>query len=105
MPVTKLYTFNLTCVILLVALYGVAFSLGDKWNEIKKLYGFTNEEMFQIFNTKAIDYAVETGKTIRFTQDPRLYIGSSLYDEWVYLQTQYDYYDLLLDEGYYYAIK
>lgn len=61
--------------------------------------------MFQIFNTKALDYAVETGKTIRFTQDPRLYIGSSLYDEWVYLQTQYDYYDLLLDEGYYYAIK
>ena len=26
MPVTELYTFNLTCVILLVALYGVALN-------------------------------------------------------------------------------
>ncbi|MBP1561648.1 MAG: response regulator [Oscillospiraceae bacterium] len=30
MPVTKLYTFNLTCVILLVALYGVALKLSEQ---------------------------------------------------------------------------
>ena len=45
MPVTKLYTFNLTCVILLVALYGVA--LNFKKNQADDLVAVENSLMLK----------------------------------------------------------
>ena len=44
------------------------------------------DEMFDLFNKYAIDDAVKKGKRIRFSQNPKDYKTSYLYQEWEYLQ-------------------
>lgn len=46
----------------------------------------------------ALDDAVNFGKMIRFSHDPRNYGGSYLADEWKYLQEKYGF-DELIREG------
>ena len=38
------------------------FSLGTQWNDITKAYGLSDKEMFNLFNTRALDDAVMQGK-------------------------------------------
>ena len=58
--------------------------------------------MFEVFNTKALDDAVESGKTIRFSQNPNDW-GGTLSDEWEYLKEKHGFTRLIEDGGYWYA--
>lgn len=44
--------------------------------------------MFEYFNKPALDKAVESGKTIRFSHDPNGYGNCALKWEWDYLPKQ-----------------
>ena len=83
------------------------FDLGTRWGEIKDVYTLTDTDMFDLFNTSALDEAVASGKTIRFTHDPRLpsYERSALADEWRYLQNKHGYIRLKPEGDYWYAIR
>ena len=81
------------------------FSLGTQWNDIAQAYGLSDKEMFNLFNTRALDNAVMQGKTIRFSQNPLDWVGTALGDEWSYLQHNYGYRDLIEMGGYWYAVK
>ena len=83
------------------------FDLGTKWGEIKDVYTLTDTNMFDLFNTSALDEAVASGKTIRFTHNPRLeiYKDSALADEWKYLQSKHGYTRLEPEGDYWYAIQ
>lgn len=81
------------------------FSLGTQWNDITQAYGLSDKEMFNLFNTRALDDAVMQGKTIRFSQNPLDWSGTALGDEWSYLQHNHGYRDLIEMGGYWYAIK
>ena len=83
------------------------FDLGMQWGEIEEAYTLTDTDMFDLFNTSALDKAVQEGKVIRFTHDPTLdiYERSALADEWRYLKSKYDYKKLELGEDYWYAIR
>lgn len=75
--------------------------------KFKKFVIQTDSDMFELFNKPALDYAVENGKTIRFSQDPTLsiYEGSALADEWNYLKSKYGYSDLIKEGEFWYAVK
>ena len=81
------------------------FSLGTQWNDITQAYGLSDKEMFNLFNNRALDDAVMQGKTIRFSQNPLDWSGTTLGDEWSYLQHNHGYKDLIEMGGYWYAIK
>ncbi len=85
------------------------FSLGDDWNKITVEYGLDVEdtEMFKYFNKPALDDAVAQGKTIRFSHDPRLELSpeTALAKEWKYLKEHYGYKKVILEDGYFYAVK
>ena len=83
------------------------FDLGMQWGEIEEAYTLTDTDMFDLFNTSALDKAVQEGKVIRFTHDPTLdiYERSALADEWRYLKSKYDYKKLELGGDYWYAIR
>ena len=83
------------------------FDLGTRWGEIKDVYTLTDTDMFDLFNTSALDEAVASGKTIRFTHDPRLlsYERSALADEWRYLKSKHGYTKLEPGGDYWYAIR
>ena len=88
--------------------YGDAyFDLGNEWGVVKEIYGITDKDMFELFNKPALDYAVESGKTIRFSQDPRLkmYEDDAIADEWRYLMEKYGYIELKKEGEFWYAIK
>ena len=51
MPVTELYAFNLTCVILLMALYGVAISIKKAKIEVENMV--SERGIFEV-NRKAV---------------------------------------------------
>lgn len=61
------------------------------------------DEMFDLFNKYAIDDAVKKGKRIRFSQNPKDYKTSYLYQEWEYLQNNYGYSELNFKGEYWYA--
>ncbi len=80
------------------------FDLGDQfWNDVKKAYNLNDDEMFDLFNKYAIDDAVKKGKRIRFSQNPKDYKTSYLYQEWEYLQNNYGYSELNFKGEYWYA--
>lgn len=63
------------------------FDLGSEWITIQKRYNLTDGEMFEYFNIPALDDAVWSGKTIRFSHDPNIYPAKSyLAQEWDYLK-------------------
>ena len=79
------------------------FSLGAQWNNITKSYGLSDKEMFNLFNTRALDDAVRQGKSIRFSQNPLEWKGTALGDEWLYLQSKHNYTKLKKIGDYWYA--
>lgn len=84
------------------------FDLGSDWDKIEDKYNLDNDDMFEIFNKSAIDYAVERGKIIRFTHNPEFEQGdTALANEWRYLREKYGYVNLDFnnEEGYWYATK
>ena len=83
------------------------FDLGMQWGEIEEAYTLTDTDMFDLFNTSALDKAVQEGKTIRFTHDPRLkiYERSALADEWRYLQNKHGYIRIKSEGDYWYALQ
>ena len=85
------------------------FSLGSDWDKLTETYHLDKQgrQMFEAFNKPALDDAVTSGKSIRFSHDPRLkeYEGSALDWEWSYLRKKYGYKRLKLTEGYWYGIK
>ena len=46
------------------------FDLGSEWDDIKKFYGFTDEDMFKLFNESFLDDGINEGKTFYFSHDP-----------------------------------
>ena len=81
------------------------FDLGTQWEEIKEAYNLSDKDMFDLFNTNALDEAVSQGKTIRFSQNPSAYGDCALKDEWTYLKEKYGYTDLIKEGDYWYAYK
>ena len=63
--------------------------------------------MFDAFNKPALDDAVAQGKTIRFSHDPEhpQYQESAIRWEWDYLKEHHGYKKVILEDGYFYAIK
>ena len=65
------------------------FDFGTQWEPFQDLYGFTDEDMFYLFNVPFLDDCIAQGKTIRFVHDPR--------NDQFSLRKEYDY---LLDHDY-----
>ena len=65
------------------------FSMGDDWEETKQRYKLDDDQMFDVFNAAAIDFAMENGKKIRFCDEPRD-DGSGLGREVKYLKKKYN---------------
>jgi len=83
------------------------FDLGTEWNDIKTTYNLTDGNMFDYFNIPALDDAVASEKTIRFTHDPMLpkYNKDAIFSEWNYLMKKHGYVDIVEDGGFWYAYK
>ena len=81
--------------------------MGMQWGEIEKAYTLTDTDMFDLFNTSALDQAVKEGKVIRFTHDPtiREYRDSALAKEWQYLKSEHGYTKLEPGGDYWYAVR
>ncbi len=60
------------------------FSLGDDWNKIRKQYGYTEDDMFKLFNESFLDDGINAGKTFKFSHNPVKDTGS-LGKEYQYL--------------------
>ncbi len=58
------------------------------YDEVMKIYNLSYQDMFEEFNTVALDKAIREGKMIRFTHNPELaeYAGSFTDQEWKYLK-------------------
>lgn len=83
------------------------FDLGTEWNDIKTTYNLTDGNMFDYFNIPALDDAVASEKTIRFTHDPMLpkYNKDAIFSEWNYLMKKHGYIEVREIGGFFYAIK
>lgn len=46
------------------------FSLGNEWNTIKAKYGYTDDDMFKLFNEAFLDDGINAGKTFQFSHNP-----------------------------------
>ena len=46
------------------------FSLGSEWDAIKGKYGFTDDDMFKLFNEVFLDDGINGGKTFYFSHNP-----------------------------------
>ncbi len=64
------------------------FSLGNVWNEIKRIYNLTDSDIFLYFNVPALNDAIAIGKTIRFSHNPLALENrkSFLFQEWKYIK-------------------
>ena len=83
------------------------FSLGTEWNTITDAYGLDTQgrDMFKLFNQPALDDAVFSGKTIRFSHDPTAYRKCALAWEWDYLKNVHNFIDIKLKGDFWYGIK
>ena len=46
------------------------FSLGKDWDVIKAKYGYTDNDMFKLFNEAFLDDGINAGKTFQFSHSP-----------------------------------
>jgi len=60
------------------------FDLGEKWDIIKEKHGYTDGEMFKLFNESFLDDGINAGKTFQFSHNPINDIGA-LGQEYQYL--------------------
>ena len=77
------------------------------YDDVMENYNLSYQDMFDEFNTVALDKAIEEGKTVRFTHNPELaiYAGSFTEQEWKYLQEKGGYLYLREEGGFWYAEK
>jgi len=61
------------------------FDMGNDWDSIQQKYNLSEQEMFKYFNVPALDDAMNTGKTLRFSHHPLLSKGA-LAREWEYIK-------------------
>ncbi|KQO96816.1 hypothetical protein [Leifsonia sp. Leaf264] len=47
------------------------FDLGKDWDAIKAQQGLSNQEMFDVYNTRFLDEAMADGKPVHFSHDPQ----------------------------------
>lgn len=78
------------------------FDLGAEWGTVTERFNLTDDEMFDAFNIPILDQAVESGKDIKFTHDPRIH-GGFLEQEWGYLKKVYNFKRLKEIDGVFYA--
>lgn len=69
------------------------FSLGKDWDAIKAQYGYSDSEMFKLFNESFLDDGINAGKTFQFSHDPR-FDTASLGEELKYLEQHGYVYDV-----------
>ena len=81
------------------------FDLGSEWNVIKDKYSLTDNEMFEYFNVPALQDAIDSGKTIRFSHNPLENEHSFLGSEWAFLKVALQVTDdsLIFEGGYWYV--
>lgn len=60
------------------------FSLGNEWDSIKTKYGYTDDDMFKLFNEAFLDDGINAGKIFQFSHNPVNDIGA-LGQEYQYL--------------------
>ena len=60
------------------------FSLGNEWDTIKAKYGYTDDDMFKLFNEAFLDDGINAGKIFQFSHNPIDDIGA-LGQEYQYL--------------------
>ena len=46
------------------------FDLGDEWEVIKQRYGFSDGDMFQLFNEAFLEDGINEGKVFHFSHNP-----------------------------------
>lgn len=46
------------------------FSLGSEWDTIKAKYGYTDDDMFKLFNEAFLDDGINAGKIFQFSHNP-----------------------------------
>lgn len=46
------------------------FNLGNEWDSIKGRYGFTDDDMFKLFNESFLDDGINADKTFYFSHNP-----------------------------------
>lgn len=74
------------------------FDMGSEWNRIQEEYGFTDDDMFRLFNAPILDEAIQAGNTIVYAHNPEeASHNSALYKEWEYLKKKYGYTELVKD--------
>ncbi|AZQ12301.1 hypothetical protein [Shewanella khirikhana] len=78
------------------------FDLGSEWGSVTSKYGLSDDDMFRAFNIPVLDDAVNAGKQIKFSHDPRTN-GGFLLQEWEYLQNTHGYKRLREVDGVWYA--
>jgi hypothetical protein len=66
------------------------FHMGDEFDKIKSTYKLTEKEMFDLFNKPALDQAIASGKTFKFTHNPMAEINK-LNGEPTYLKREWEY--------------
>ncbi len=76
----------------------------EMWDDLKIQNGWTDDDMFKLFNEPFLDDAVSNGNTIRFSHNP-LTEGGALLDEWKYLQDAHGFKDIVPDGGGWIAIR
>ncbi len=65
----------------------------DNWDDIKNEYGFTDDDMFKLFNESFLDDGINEGKIFQFSHDPTVDKGA-LGKEYRYLlDNNYKWYD------------
>ncbi len=62
------------------------FDMGSDWETTRQNFNLSGEEMFNYFNKPVLSDAISSGKSIRFSHDPRLYETGSIVDEWEYIK-------------------
>jgi hypothetical protein len=46
------------------------FNLGKNWDSIKTQYGYTDQDMFKLFNESFLDDGINAGKNFKFSHNP-----------------------------------
>ena len=89
--------------------------MGEDWEIQTKEYWLDKrgKQMFKLYNRPAIDDAINSGKQLRFSHDPRNYHDCALEWEWNYIKDKLRIYELEInkiliynnEDGFWYVIK
>ena len=91
------------------------FDMGEDWEIQTKEYWLDKrgKQMFKLYNRPAIDDAINSGKQLRFSHDPRNYHDCALEWEWNYIKDKLGINELEIkkvliyndEDGFWYVIK